>query len=150
MQKSYVFDLPVDRDIMFADHKGKYKKKIEKQQRNLIVKIPFIKPFLEPDENILLITTGYSLVDTLDQILTAAVQESVDVIGLSIMTGGHIPICRKLFERMKAEDLADIRVVVGGVIPKPDIPKLKEMGAAGVFPGGTPFTEIVSGIRSLF
>jgi len=71
MLKSYVFDLPVDRDIMFADHKGKFKKRIEKQQRALIVKIPFIKPFLEPDENILLVTTGYSLVNTLDQILTA-------------------------------------------------------------------------------
>ena len=71
MLRSHVFDLPVDRDIMFADHKGKYKKKIEKQQRDLIVKIPFIKPFLDPDENILLITTGYSIVDTLDQILTA-------------------------------------------------------------------------------
>ncbi len=71
MLRSYVFDLPVDRDIMFADHKGNYKKRIEKQQRALIVKIPFIKPFLEPDESILLVTTGYSLVNTLDQILTA-------------------------------------------------------------------------------
>jgi len=71
MLRSYVFDLPVDRDIMFADHKGNFKKRIEKQQRALIVKIPFIKPFLEPDESILLVTTGYSLVNTLDQILTA-------------------------------------------------------------------------------
>jgi hypothetical protein len=56
---------------MFTDHKGNYKKKVEKRQRDLIVKIPFIKPFLKPDENILLITTGYSRVDTLDQFLTA-------------------------------------------------------------------------------
>jgi hypothetical protein len=71
MLRSYVFDLPVNRDIMFADYKGRYKKRIEKQQRGLIVKIPFIKPFLEPDEEILLITTGYSLVNTLEQIMTA-------------------------------------------------------------------------------
>jgi hypothetical protein len=71
MLKSYVFTLPVDKGVMFTDHKGKYKKKIEKQQRDLIVKIPFIKPFLEPDENIQLITTGYSQVNTLNQILTA-------------------------------------------------------------------------------
>ena len=71
MLKSYVFSLPVDKAVMFTDHKDKYKKKIEKQQRSLIVKIPFIKPFLVLDENILLITTGYSQVNTLDQILTA-------------------------------------------------------------------------------
>ena len=71
MLKSYVFDLPVDKDVIFTDYKGSYKKKIEKQQRDLIVKLPFIKPFLEPDENILLITTGYSRMNTTDQILTA-------------------------------------------------------------------------------
>lgn len=71
MLKSYIFSLPVDKEVMFTDYTGSYKKKIEKQQRDLIVKIPFIKPFLEPDENILLITTGYSRANTLDQILTA-------------------------------------------------------------------------------
>ena len=69
--KSYIFSLPVVKEVMFTDHNGNYKKKIEKRQRDLIVKIPFIKPFLKPDENILLITTGYSRVDTLDQFLTA-------------------------------------------------------------------------------
>jgi hypothetical protein len=71
MLKSTVFGLPVNQSVIFTDHKGIYKKRIEKQQRCLIVKIPFIKPFLEPDENILLITTGYSPVNTLDQVLTA-------------------------------------------------------------------------------
>ena len=71
MLNSFVFSLPVDRDVIFTDHKGNYKKKIEKQQRNLIVKIPFIKTFLKPGENILCITTGYSQVNNLDQILTA-------------------------------------------------------------------------------
>ena len=50
---------------------------------------------------------------------------------------------------MKAEGMEDIPIVVGGVIPKQDIPKLKEMGVRGVFPGGTPFTEIIAGIEEL-
>jgi len=87
---------------------------------------------------------------SIDQILTTAMQESVDVIGLSIMTGGHLTICRKLFARMKEEGLDNVQVVVGGVIPRQDVPKLEEMGTRGVFPGGTPFSEIVEGIRSLF
>jgi methylmalonyl-CoA mutase C-terminal domain/subunit len=86
---------------------------------------------------------------SIDQILNAAIQESVDVIGLSIMTGGHLPICKKLFNRMKEEELEDIHVVVGGVIPKKDIPTLTQLGVKGVFPGGTTFDEIADAIRSL-
>ena len=71
MLNSSVFGLAVDRNVIFTDHKGQYKEKIEKQQRRFIVKISFIRTFLEPDEKILLITTGYSQVNTLDQILTA-------------------------------------------------------------------------------
>jgi methylmalonyl-CoA mutase C-terminal domain/subunit len=87
---------------------------------------------------------------SIEQIVRTAIQEAVDVIGLSIMTGGHLPICRRLFKKMKAEGLDDIRVVVGGVIPKKDISTLKEMGAQGVFPGGTSFDESVRSIQSLF
>jgi methylmalonyl-CoA mutase C-terminal domain/subunit len=65
------------------------------------------------------------------------------------MSGAHIPICRKLLEMMKHEGLDDIPVVVGGVIPKQDIPRLKEMGIKGIFPGGTRFDEIVSGIQAI-
>jgi methylmalonyl-CoA mutase C-terminal domain/subunit len=100
------------------------------------------------DAGMEVIYTG--LHQSLDQILAAAIQESVDVIGLSIMTGGHLPICRKLFNRMRQENLDDIHVVVGGVIPKQDIDRLKDMGASGVFPGGTRFDEIVDGVKALF
>ena len=55
-----VFGLPVEHDIIFSNHKDKYKPRIEKRQRKLIIKIPFIRPFLEPDERILLVTTGHS------------------------------------------------------------------------------------------
>jgi methylmalonyl-CoA mutase C-terminal domain/subunit len=83
---------------------------------------------------------------TVKEIVRIAVQEAVDVIGLSIMSGAHIPISHKLLELMKVEGIGEIPVVVGGVIPKQDIQKLKEMGVKGVFPGGTPFDEIVAGI----
>lgn len=80
-------------------------------------------------------------------IVKQAVQEAVDVVGLSIMSGAHTPICRKLMDMMKKEDLGNVLVVVGGVIPTKDIPVLKDLGVDGVFPGGSPFDEIVQFIR---
>jgi methylmalonyl-CoA mutase C-terminal domain/subunit len=79
---------------------------------------------------------------TVDQIIRTAVQEDVDVIGLSIMSGAHITITEKLIKKAKDEGIDDKMIVVGGVIPNRDIPKLKELGVKGVFPGGTPFSEI--------
>ena len=87
---------------------------------------------------------------TLDQIIHTATEEAVDVIGLSIMSGAHLPISEKLIVMMKEQGLDDILLTVGGVIPHLDIPKLKEMGVAEVFPGGTSFEEIISGINNLF
>jgi methylmalonyl-CoA mutase, C-terminal domain len=87
---------------------------------------------------------------TIDQIVAIAVQESADVIGLSVMTGAHLSICRRLSERLEEEGMSHVRVVIGGVIPKQDVKKLKEVGAEGVFPGGTPFSEIVESIQALF
>ncbi len=86
---------------------------------------------------------------SVEQIVRVAVQEAVDVIGLSVMSGAHIPISKRLFELMKEENIEDIPVVIGGVIPKQDIPKLTELGIGGVFPGGTPFDEIVAGIQEI-
>jgi methylmalonyl-CoA mutase, C-terminal domain len=86
---------------------------------------------------------------TLEQIVAAAVQEAVDVVGLSIMSGAHLLICRRLLDLMASEGIADIPVVVGGVIPKQDVAKLKEMGIKGIFPGGTSFEEMVAGIRAV-
>jgi methylmalonyl-CoA mutase C-terminal domain/subunit len=85
---------------------------------------------------------------TLEQIVSIAIQEAVDVIGLSIMSGAHLPLCRRLLELMQAEGIADVPVVVGGVIPQQDVPKLRELGIKGVFPGGTSFEEMIAGIRS--
>ncbi|HEX16073.1 MAG: methylmalonyl-CoA mutase [Deltaproteobacteria bacterium] len=97
------------------------------------------------DAGMEVIYTG--LHQTIDQIISTAVQEDVDVIGLSIMSGAHLPICEKLMKRVEEEGLEDRLVVVGGVIPKDDIPKLKALGVKGVFPGGTPLDEIVRFIR---
>ena len=99
------------------------------------------------DAGMEVIYTG--LHQTIDQIVRTAIQEAVDVVGLSIMSGAHLPICKRLLEIMKAEGIEDIPVVVGGVIPKPDIPKLREMGIKGIFPGGAPFDEIVAGINKV-
>ncbi len=98
------------------------------------------------DAGMEVIYTG--LHQTVPSIVKQAVQEAVDVIGLSIMSGAHIPICRKLTAMMKEEDLGRVGVVVGGVIPNKDIPVLKELGVDGVFPGGTSFEEIVNFIKA--
>jgi methylmalonyl-CoA mutase C-terminal domain/subunit len=84
---------------------------------------------------------------TIDQIVNTAIQEDVDVIGLSILSGAHIPLCEKLTRKLREEDLSDIMVIVGGVIPKRDVQKLKDMGVKGVFPGGASFDESIRFIR---
>jgi methylmalonyl-CoA mutase C-terminal domain/subunit len=99
------------------------------------------------DAGMEVIYTG--LHQTIEQIVKAAVQEAVDVIGLSIMSGAHLPISRKILQIMKNEGIQEMPVVIGGVIPKQDIPKLKQLGIAAVFPGGTPFDDIVSGIKKV-
>lgn len=97
------------------------------------------------DAGMEVIYTG--LHQTVDQILNTAIQEDVDVIGLSIMSGAHLPICDKLMKKMKEKHIEDIIVVVGGVIPKRDIPLLQQMGIKGIFPGGTPFEESIKWIK---
>jgi methylmalonyl-CoA mutase C-terminal domain/subunit len=99
------------------------------------------------DAGMEVIYTG--LHQSLDQIVRTAVQEAVDVIGLSIMSGAHLPICERLMAMLKAENIGDVPIVVGGVIPKQDVAKLSGMGVKGVFPGGTPFEDIVAGIKKI-
>ena len=80
---------------------------------------------------------------TVPSIVNQAIQEGADVIGLSIMSGAHIPICKKLMEMVKEQNIGDKLIVVGGVIPNKDIPILKDIGVNGIFPGGVHFDEIV-------
>ena len=97
------------------------------------------------DAGMEVIYTG--LHQTIDQITNTAIQEGVDIIGLSIMSGAHLPICEKLMKEMKKKKIDDIMVVVGGVIPKRDIPKLQKIGIEGIFPGGTRFDKSIQWIK---
>ena len=89
------------------------------------------------DAGMEVIYTG--LHQTIDQIINTALQEDVDVIGLSIMSGAHLPICEKLMQKMKEKKMEDTLVVVGGVIPKRDVPLLQKMGIRGHLPRGNSF-----------
>ena len=84
---------------------------------------------------------------TPEQIVAAALQEDADVIGLSILSGAHMHICPRIMELLKEKGLDDVLVVVGGIIPDVDIPRLNEMGIRGVFLPGTPMQDIVAFIQ---
>jgi len=93
------------------------------------------------DAGMEVIYTG--LRQTPEQIVAAALQEDADVIGLSILSGAHMHICPRVMELLREKQLDDVQVVVGGIIPDVDIPKLNEIGIHGVFLPGTPMQEIV-------
>lgn len=82
-------------------------------------------------------------------VAAAAVQEDVDAIGLSILSGAHLSIVRQLREELEARHAADIPVVVGGVIPEADREALEELGVRGIFGPETPLDEVVRFFRSL-
>ncbi len=86
---------------------------------------------------------------TVDRIVEAALQEDVDVIGLSILSGAHLPLTEKLMRRLRDEGLSDKIVIVGGNIPERDRDKLLELGVTGVFATGARLEEIVETIRQL-
>ncbi len=86
---------------------------------------------------------------SVNQIVHTAIQESVDLIGLSILSGVHREIAEELLARMKEEKIEGIPVIIGGVIPKKEIPLLKSMGVKEVFPVGSSFDEIVKTIRAI-
>ncbi len=84
---------------------------------------------------------------TPEQVVNAALQEDADVVGLSVLSGAHMTLCPRIMELMKKERLDDVLVVVGGIIPDQDIPKLKELGVAAVFQPGASTEDIVAYIR---
>ena len=85
---------------------------------------------------------------TPDQIVGAALQEDADVIGLSILSGAHMHICPRVMELLREKGLDDVLVVIGGIIPDVDIPKLQEMGIRGIFLPGSPMQQIVDFINA--
>lgn len=98
------------------------------------------------DAGMEVIYTG--LHQSVEEIVNAAVQEDVDVLGLSIMSGAHMFICNKTIGLLKEKEAEEMLLVVGGVIPHHDVEKLKELGVGGVFPGGTGFHEFVDFIQN--
>ncbi len=97
------------------------------------------------DEGFEVVYTG--LRQTPEMVATAALQEDVDVVGLSILSGAHLTLLPRICELLQAEDMADVLVTAGGIIPEEDIPALKEAGVAAIFGPGTPIGEIASFMR---
>ena len=98
------------------------------------------------DAGMEVIYTG--LRQTPEQIVGAALQEDADVIGMSILSGAHMHICPRVMELLKEKGLDDVLVVVGGIIPDVDIPKLQEMGVRGIFLPGSPMQSIIDFIQA--
>jgi methylmalonyl-CoA mutase C-terminal domain/subunit len=81
---------------------------------------------------------------TNDEVVRAAIEEDVDWIGVSILSGAHLTLLPKLRQLLDAQGASDIRIIAGGIVPQEDIPVLKEHGVAQIFLSGTPISEIVN------
>jgi methylmalonyl-CoA mutase C-terminal domain/subunit len=97
------------------------------------------------DAGMEVIYTG--LRQTPEQIVAAAQQEDVEAIGLSILSGAHLPICRKVLDLLREKGMDGVRVFVGGIIPAQDVPELKRLGVAEVFLPGASTQEVVRQIQ---
>ena len=84
---------------------------------------------------------------TPEMIAEAALQEDVDVVGMSILSGAHMALFPRVMELLRANDMEDVLVVAGGIIPDDDVAALHEMGIGGIFGPGTPTDEVVDFIH---
>jgi methylmalonyl-CoA mutase C-terminal domain/subunit len=85
---------------------------------------------------------------TPEQVAEAALQEDVDVVGLSILSGAHMRLTEEIMKLLKERDMADILVILGGIIPEEDYEPLKKLGVKAIFGPGTPTSEIIDFIKS--
>ena len=97
------------------------------------------------DAGMEVIYTG--LRQTPEMIAEAALQEDVNIVGLSILSGAHMALAPRVLELLKANDQEDVKVFLGGIIPDEDIHKLKEIGVSGVYGPGTSTDDIINNIR---
>jgi methylmalonyl-CoA mutase C-terminal domain/subunit len=97
------------------------------------------------DAGMEVIYTG--LRQTPEMIAQAALQEDVDVVGLSILSGAHMALAPRIMELLKANGQGDIHVFIGGIVPDEDIPRLKEIGVSGIYGPGASTQDIVEDIR---
>ncbi|MGB9005004.1 MAG: cobalamin B12-binding domain-containing protein [Candidatus Aminicenantales bacterium] len=86
---------------------------------------------------------------TPEEIVSAAIQEDVDVIGLSILSGAHGVLFPRILELLKEQGAADIPVIAGGIIPEKDIPQMKKIGVKEIFPPGSSTQDIVRWIENI-
>jgi methylmalonyl-CoA mutase, C-terminal domain len=98
------------------------------------------------DEGFEVVYTG--LRQTPEMVLSAALQEDVDVVGLSILSGAHMTLVPKITRLLRDNGMSDVLVTVGGIIPDDDVPALKEAGVAEVFGPGTTIAEVADYLRS--
>jgi len=98
------------------------------------------------DEGFEVVYTG--LRQTPEMVLSAALQEDVDVVGLSILSGAHMTLVPKITRLLQENGMNDVLVTVGGIIPDDDVPALKEAGVAGVFGPGTTIAEVAEFLRT--
>jgi methylmalonyl-CoA mutase C-terminal domain/subunit len=98
------------------------------------------------DAGMEVIYTG--LRQTPEMIAEAALQEDVDVVGLSILSGAHMALVPRILELLKANGQEHVRVFIGGIIPDEDAPRLKELGVTGVYGPGAPTEQIIADIRA--
>ena len=98
------------------------------------------------DAGMEVIYTG--LRQTPEQIVNAALQEDVDAIGLSILSGAHMHLFPRIIDLVRQKGLDDVLVFAGGIIPDPDIVKLKQLGVSEIFPPGSSLDEIVDFVRN--
>ena len=87
--------------------------------------------------------------NSVDAIVQTAIQEDVQIVGLSVLSGAHMGLAQQVLAGLHAQGMDDIKVVVGGVIPEADMAPLQELGVAAVFPGGMPFDAVIEQIRAL-
>ncbi|MFH1124906.1 MAG: cobalamin B12-binding domain-containing protein [Pseudomonadota bacterium] len=99
------------------------------------------------DAGMEVIYTG--LRQTPEMIVTAAVEEAVDLIGISILSGSHMTLLPDILAALRLHQANDIPLIAGGIIPVEDIPALKRMGVRGIFPPDTPTAEIVRCVKQL-
>jgi methylmalonyl-CoA mutase C-terminal domain/subunit len=97
------------------------------------------------DAGMEVIYTG--LRQTPEMIVEAALHEDVDVIGLSILSGAHMALAPRILALMRENDMSDVPIFIGGIIPNEDTPQLLKMGVTGVFGPGTSTEEIIQAIR---
>ena len=84
-----------------------------------------------------------------EAIASVALQEDVDLVGLSILSGAHLGLTRKTIEALRAYGVDHIQVVVGGTVPESDVPALLEMGVAAVFPTGSSIEDLVEQVKAI-